>query len=39
MEFLAEHYGASKTIYVPSPTWGNHAAIAKRAGLTCEKYR
>jgi hypothetical protein len=38
MEFLAEHY-PNKTIYVPTPTWGNHNAIAKRAGLKADKYR
>jgi aspartate aminotransferase len=37
MEFLAEHY-PNKTIYIPNPTWGNHTAIAKRAGLQSEKY-
>ncbi|KAL1413377.1 aspartate transaminase aat1 [Vanrija albida] len=38
MEFIAEHY-PNKSIYLPTPTWGNHNAIAKRAGLTAEKYR
>lgn len=38
MEFLAEHY-PNKNIYVPTPTWGNHNAIAKRAGLKADKYR
>lgn len=38
MEFLAEFW-PNKTIYVPTPTWGNHGAIAKRAGLKLEKYR
>jgi aspartate aminotransferase len=38
MEFLAEHY-PNKTIALPNPTWGNHAAVAKRAGLKAEKYR
>ncbi|GMK59192.1 hypothetical protein CspeluHIS016_0702070 [Cutaneotrichosporon spelunceum] len=39
MEFLADHYGGNKTIYIPNPTWGNHTAIAKKAGLKCDKYR
>ncbi|EJT52984.1 aspartate aminotransferase, precursor [Trichosporon asahii var. asahii CBS 2479] len=38
MEFLNEFW-PNKTIYVPTPTWGNHGAIAKRAGLKLEKYR
>lgn len=38
MEFLNEFW-PNKKIYVPTPTWGNHGAIAKHAGLELQKYR
>jgi len=31
-QFLKEHLGVS-TIHIPDPTWGNHPAIFKRAGI------
>jgi aspartate aminotransferase len=36
-EFLAK-FSNQKTIYVPQPTWGNHLAIFKAAGLTPSYY-
>jgi len=37
--FLARHYPHSKTIYVPSPTWGNHIPLFKDSGLEVKFYR
>ncbi|KAG1881718.1 pyridoxal phosphate-dependent transferase [Suillus tomentosus] len=37
--FLARHYPHSKTIYVPSPTWGNHIPLFKDSGLEVKYYR
>ncbi|WAR12784.1 AATM-like protein [Mya arenaria] len=37
--FLARHYQASKEIYFPAPTWGNHGPIFKDSGLTTKSYR
>jgi aspartate aminotransferase len=34
-EFLAKFY-PNKTVYMPSPTWANHGAVFKAAGLTPE---
>lgn len=31
--------GAAKNIYIPAPSWANHAAVFKDAGLTVQKYR
>lgn len=39
MDFIATHYRGPKVIYVPNPTWGNHKAIAARAGLAVKEYR
>lgn len=36
-EFLARHY-YQRTIYIPSPTWGNHPKIFTLAGLTVKYY-
>ncbi|ODV89983.1 hypothetical protein CANCADRAFT_99031 [Tortispora caseinolytica NRRL Y-17796] len=38
-EFLALHYPYAKKIYVPTPSWANHAAVFKHAGLEVESYR
>ena len=38
-EFLARHYPLSKKIYIPTPSWANHAAIFKDSGLEVAKYR
>jgi aspartate aminotransferase len=31
--------GASPTVYLPAPTWGNHIPIFKHAGLKTSGYR
>eukprot|EP00929_Paragymnodinium_shiwhaense_P123434 TRINITY_DN972_c0_g1_i2.p1 TRINITY_DN972_c0_g1~~TRINITY_DN972_c0_g1_i2.p1 ORF type:complete len:410 (+),score=120.80 TRINITY_DN972_c0_g1_i2:75-1304(+) len=36
-QFMKEFLGVTE-IYVPSPTWGNHTAIFKRAGLGVKTY-
>ena len=37
--FLARFYPGAKTIYLPSPTWGNHIPIAKDSGLEVKTYK
>lgn len=37
--FLARWYDTSKTIYLPTPTWGNHIPIAKDSGLEVKHYK
>ena len=37
--FLAQFFPGVKEIYMPTPTWGNHIPIFKRAGLTVKQYR
>ncbi|KAF2272925.1 uncharacterized protein EI97DRAFT_384643 [Westerdykella ornata] len=37
--FLERFYPGDKTIYIPTPSWANHAAIFKDSGLKVEKYR
>jgi aspartate aminotransferase len=37
--FLAKFYPHSNTIYVPAPTWGNHAPVFKNSGLDVQFYR
>ncbi|CAI5438268.1 unnamed protein product [Caenorhabditis angaria] len=37
-EFLAK-YAKSKTIYQPTPTWGNHVPIFKCTGMEVKNYR
>lgn len=37
--FLQRFYPGAKTIYIPTPSWANHTAVFKDAGLTVEKYR
>ncbi|KAL4400178.1 aspartate transaminase Aat1 [Malassezia pachydermatis] len=37
-EFLARHYAYSKTVYLPTPTWGNHIPIFKDSGLEVKQY-
>ena len=39
MEFLAEHYKASKNVLIPNPSWPNHKNIVARANLTSKEYR
>lgn len=38
-EFLSRFYPCAKTIYIPTPSWANHAAVFKDCGLKVEKYR
>jgi aspartate aminotransferase, mitochondrial len=37
--FLQRWYPGAKKIYIPTPSWANHAAVFKDSGLTIEKYR
>lgn len=37
--FLKNFFPGEKTIYVPTPTWGNHIPICKHAGLDVKHYR
>lgn len=37
--FLERHYPHAKTIYIPTPSWANHAAVFKDSGLKVEKYK
>ncbi|KAH8811549.1 glutamate oxaloacetate transaminase 2 [Xylogone sp. PMI_703] len=37
--FLERFYPGAKTIYIPTPSWANHAAVFKDSGLSVEKYR
>lgn len=37
--FLGRHYPYSKTIYLPTPTWGNHIPIFKDSGLEVKQYK
>lgn len=36
---MERFYPHSKTIYLPTPTWGNHIPIFKDSGLKVEHYR
>lgn len=36
---MQRFYGQSKQIYMPTPTWGNHGAIFRDAGLEVKSYR
>lgn len=38
MDFLHK-YAPNASLYYPNPTWGNHNAIAKEAGVTTATYR
>ncbi|KAL8318851.1 hypothetical protein RB601_003915 [Gaeumannomyces tritici] len=37
--FLAKWYPGAKTVYLPNPSWANHAAVFNHSGLKVEKYR
>ena len=37
--FLERFYPGAKKIYIPTPSWANHAAVFKDSGLEVEKYR
>src|ERR1700712_1243294 len=36
--FLERFYPGAKTVYIPNPSWANHAAVFKDSGLKVEKY-
>lgn len=36
--FLARFYPGAKKIYVPTPSWANHAAVMRDAGLEVDTY-
>jgi aspartate aminotransferase len=36
--FLERFYPGAKKIYIPTPSWANHAAVFKDSGLAVEKY-
>ncbi|KAK0705477.1 pyridoxal phosphate-dependent transferase [Lasiosphaeris hirsuta] len=36
--FLERHYPGAKKIYIPNPSWANHAAVFKDSGLEVAKY-
>ncbi|UYV70829.1 GOT2 [Cordylochernes scorpioides] len=37
--FISQFLKGPKEIYLPSPTWGNHIPLFKRAGFTVKQYR
>ncbi|PWN87674.1 hypothetical protein FA10DRAFT_273003 [Acaromyces ingoldii] len=37
--FLQRHYPHSKTIYLPTPSWGNHTPTFRDSGLEVKQYR
>lgn len=37
--FLQRHYPGTKTVYLPTPSWGNHTPIMRDAGLDVKQYR
>lgn len=37
--FLGKHYPGVKTIYLPTPSWGNHTPIFRDSGLEVKGYR
>jgi len=37
--FLSRHYPHPKIIYLPLPSWGNHAPIFRDSGLEIQGYR
>ncbi|EKM60996.1 uncharacterized protein PHACADRAFT_134034 [Phanerochaete carnosa HHB-10118-sp] len=37
--FLGRFYPHAKTIYIPSPSWGNHTPIFRDSGLEVKQYR
>ena len=38
-EFIARFHGRGTKVYLPDPTWGNHIAIVKNAGLEPVSYK
>lgn len=37
--FLKGFYPFSKTVYIPTPSWGNHTPIFKHSGMEVKSYR
>ncbi|XP_067136947.1 aspartate aminotransferase, mitochondrial [Centruroides vittatus] len=37
--FLRDFFKGNKEIYMPTPTWGNHIPLFKRAGFAVKQYR
>lgn len=37
--FLGRFYPHTKTIYLPTPSWGNHTPIFRDSGLEVKQYR
>ncbi|OXB34112.1 aspartate aminotransferase, mitochondrial [Cryptococcus neoformans] len=37
--FLARWFPGAKSIYLPTPTWGNHIPISKDSGLEVKQYK
>jgi len=37
--FLARWFEQSKTVYIPTPSWGNHVPLFKHSGLEVKQYR
>ncbi|KAJ2721817.1 aspartate transaminase aat1 [Coemansia sp. Benny D115] len=37
--FLERFFGVQPTVYLPDPSWGNHAAVFRDSGLKVAKYR
>ncbi|CAG2182333.1 unnamed protein product, partial [Oppiella nova] len=37
--FLRDFHSGPKEVYMPTPTWGNHIPLFKRAGFTVKQYR
>ncbi|CAK8696744.1 aspartate aminotransferase, mitochondrial-like [Clavelina lepadiformis] len=37
--FLEKYFNGNKTIYLPTPTWGNHVPLFKHAGLDIQWYK
>lgn len=37
--FLGQFFKGNREVYMPTPTWGNHIPLFKRAGLSVKQYR
>lgn len=37
--FINQFFSGNKEVYMPTPTWGNHIPLFKRAGFTVKQYR
>ncbi|RWS11706.1 aspartate aminotransferase-like protein [Dinothrombium tinctorium] len=37
--FLSDFFTGNKEVYMPTPTWGNHIPLFKRAGFAVKQYR